>query len=136
MGLIIPPRLPKWRGLLSNYLIEVDGVAFRPGKHDCALFCAGAVRAMTGFDAAKGWRGYRTLKEGGKRLQQAGYESWWDMIADRECDTSQLNIGDVALVEQDEELAGGICIGSHIAVLAPSGRTSVRLGQSVRAFKI
>lgn len=134
MGLDIPARLPGWRKALTAYLAQVDGVKFRPGKHDCALFCAGAVKAMTGFDGARGWRGYRTLNEGQKRLASDGFAEWWDMLADRE--TKEVRIGDVAVVKHDDALAGGICLGSQIAVVTPAGRGLVPYGQIIRGYRI
>lgn len=136
MGLNIPVRRPDWRKTLIDYLVEVDSAPFRPGKHDCALFCSGAVRAMTGHDCARGWRGYRTLKAGQKKLAENGIKDWWDMLDDRACEASQMRLGDIAVVEHEGALAGGVCLGANIAVVTPSGRGLVQLSCAVKGFHI
>jgi len=58
-------RLPDWRPRLVSFVNSVRARPFAYGTHDCALFAAGAVEAMTGVDLAKDWRGaYSSLKEG------------------------------------------------------------------------
>lgn len=136
MGLTIPPRRSDWRAKLTGYVLSAEGQGFRPGKLDCALFCAGAVEAMTGFDGARGWRGYRTLSEGQKRLVKAGFNDWWDMIADREIGADRVGIGDIALVPAGDELAAGICMGVDVVVVGPDGRGLVRADQIKRGFRV
>lgn len=136
MGLNIPPRLPQWRRYLTQYLSEVSQTKFDFGSHDCALFCAGAVRSMTGFDAAEGWRGYATLREGKELLRDAGVTDWWDLIADRECAPMAVGIGDIALVMSGGELAGGVCLGRSVCVLGADSTGLVRHSQIERGYKI
>ncbi|WP_405116505.1 DUF6950 family protein [Phaeobacter sp. BS23] len=45
-------RHSQWRSNLCGFLASVSRQKFRPGSHDCALFAAGAVQAMTGADLA------------------------------------------------------------------------------------
>lgn len=136
MGLIIPDRLPDWRTRLTKYLAGVYGVKFRPGKMDCALFCAGGVEAMTGFDAARGWRGYRTLSEGRKRLSEEGFDEWWDMIADRKCEVSALRVGDLAVIPTGDDFAVGFCMGARINAVGPRGMGVLRLSDAVQGYRI
>lgn len=136
MGLIIPKRKPDWRSRLTGYLAAHSATPFKPGKFDCALFCAGAVQAMTGFDAARGWRGYRTLDAGFRKLESAGFENWWDMLAGRECDPASLLIGDVAIVKHGDVLAGGICAGATIRICTPTGQGMVPRSAAVKGYRI
>lgn len=53
-------RLPDWRARLMAYLEEAKTRPFRYGVHDCGLFAAGAVEAMTGRDVAGAVRGTYT----------------------------------------------------------------------------
>lgn len=131
-------RLPDWRGRLAAYLDETARTAFRPGKHDCALFAAGAVHAMTGTDHAKGWRGYRTLAEGRKRLAEKGYADHIALIADtlEEIPPSLAAAGDLAIVEGDDDAALGVVLGEMISVLRPDGRGLVPLTDAKRAFRV
>ena len=76
-------RRADWRPRLTEYLARVAGARFRPGQHDCALFAAGAVEAMTGHDPAAEWRGtYRTLEEGRVVLAGQGYADQVGLVAD------------------------------------------------------
>lgn len=58
-------RLLDWRQRLDRYL---EGAAHLPtcaGRHDCAIFAAGAVEAQTGVDFAREFRGrYRSYRQG------------------------------------------------------------------------
>ena len=67
-------RLDDWHARLAAYVYEAGRTPFAYGAHDCALFAAGAVAAMTGTDLASDWRGrYRTLAGGLKAVKRAGH---------------------------------------------------------------
>ena len=70
-------KLPDWEPRIAAYL---DACATRPfayGAHDCCLFGAGAIEALTGHDAGKPWRGkYRTEAGAAKALKRR----WFDDI--------------------------------------------------------
>ena len=67
------PRLSNWTAPLIEYLAAAARRPFKPGHHDCALFAAGAVAAMTGTDFAAQWRGrYTTLRGGLRVIRRAG----------------------------------------------------------------
>ena len=50
-------RVSDWEDRLRTYLDRVTEERFVWGAHDCALFCAGAVKAMTETDPAAAFRG-------------------------------------------------------------------------------
>ena len=131
-------RLHDWRGRLAAYLDQTARLPFAPGRHDCALFAAGAVEAMTGIDHAKGWRGYRTLKAGRKKLAEAGYADHIALIADKldEIPPAFAAAGDLAVVDGDEDAALGVVLGEMVAVLRPDGRGLVPLTEAKRAFRV
>lgn len=54
-------RFADWETRLGEYLESVRHTPHHYGRHDCALHCANAVRAMTGEDIAALFRGrYRS----------------------------------------------------------------------------
>lgn len=57
-------RAADWEDRLRTYLDRVAEDPFRWGQHDCALFAAGAIKAMTGFDPAADLRGTYSTKTG------------------------------------------------------------------------
>ncbi|NRB19956.1 MAG: hypothetical protein HRU33_21015 [Rhodobacteraceae bacterium] len=138
--LTITARLPDWRPRLSAYLAENGARAFRPGFHDCALFAAGAVEAMTGTDAAAQWRGtYRSLEDGQSLLQRAGYSDHVALVAAylSEVHPSQAAVGDLAaLPGSDGRPALGVVQGASVYVLQPSGMALVNRLQIERAFRV
>lgn len=132
-------RTKGWQKRLIAYLDATHRKPMRPGKHDCALFAAGAVEAMTGVDLARGWRGYRTFNEGRKFLEKAGHASIADMIAAHlaEIDPDHALPGDVMIVDGvDGADATGILQGDFIYTAGPRGRVLVRREDALRAFRV
>ena len=132
-------RRPDWREALTAYLIETAGVPFAEGQNDCALFAAGAVKAMTGQDFARGFRGYRTTKGGLKKLMAKGFEDHVALAASvlEEIPPAFAQVGDVAVVPGDDGTdALGIVQGEMIYVSAPTGRALVPLTSATRAFRV
>ncbi len=131
-------RLPDWRVRLTDYLNRVARLRFRPGRHDCALFAAGAVQAMTGIDPARGWRGYRTLNEGRLKLERLGYgdhialaEAWLPEVP-----PSFGREGDIAVLDGDIDQSLGVVQGARIYVLRPGGLGLVSLTEAQRMFRV
>ena len=58
-------RLHDWEHRLTRYVTEVACTGFAHGSHDCALFAAGAVEAITGIDPGARWRGRYSSFKGG-----------------------------------------------------------------------
>ena len=57
---------------LPTYLKRVSNRRFRWGRHDCALFVADAVRAISDWDPAERWRGYTTKREALRIIDEMG----------------------------------------------------------------
>lgn len=130
-------RLPNWRARLTAYVMRSASTPFRPGQHDCALFAAGAVEAMTGIDPAADFRGtYRTLAEGRARMNELGHGDHIEMAARMlpEVPPIMAQIGDLAVVEGE---ALGVVQGPMIYVLRPRGGLGlVSLTAGERAFRV
>lgn len=134
-----PPRLPDWRSRLSAYLAETAREGFRFGSNDCALFSAGAVRAMTGHDPAAPWRGtYTTLEGGLKRMRKAGFQDHIALVANEfaTCAPAFAQVGDIALIETPEGPALGIITGETIACLGPRGLGHLPREAATRAWTV
>lgn len=140
-------RYPDWRGRLLTYLGACARTPFAPGAHDCALFAAGAVAAMTGTDLAAGWRGrYGSLADGLLALRAAGYPDQVALTAahlpewldeDGAPWPMRAGVGDVAVVDGDGGWpALGIVQGPGIYVLQPDGLATLPLTLARRAFLV
>ncbi|MBH0112704.1 hypothetical protein I5E68_07035 [Novosphingobium sp. YJ-S2-02] len=104
-------RLPDWEQRLSAYLAPLlNGVTYRYGTMDCALFSAGAVLAMTGVDLAADFRGRYTTATGStralKRYGAGDLRATIDtMLPERP--VAYARRGDLVM----DECAVGVCIG-------------------------
>jgi hypothetical protein len=132
-------RTPDWKIHLITYLGDAARKPFKPGTHDCALFSAGAVRAMTGVDLAADWRGrYRTLKGGYKALQKAGFKDHIALAASVFADipTSFAGPGDLAVIPSPDGPVLGVVQGEGVYVLTMERLGLVPMSQAIRAFRV
>jgi hypothetical protein len=121
-----------------RYVLKFREVAFRPGRHDCALFAAGWVAECGGPDLARGFRSkYRSLESGRDRLREMGHEDEVAYAAAhlREVPRLMAQSGDVAVVERAGERGFGIVVGEVIQCLRPDGLGHVRLDEAQRVFR-
>ena len=120
MRLPAPMRLPDWKPRLIAYLQDAARRPFEMGTHDCCLFAAGAVQAMTGDDPAAPWRGrYTTLEGGLKLVRKAGFKGY---VAMAEAQFAAVHVslaspGDLAVIDTDDGPALGVVQGEGIYVL-------------------
>ena len=114
-------RLYNWESRLSAYAARVAREGFAWGRHDCALFAAGAVEAVTGTDPAAAWRGqYRTRAGGMRLIRAAGFadhvaaaESWFPRL-----DHGMHLPGDLAVFPAADKLGAlGVVMGELAYVL-------------------
>jgi hypothetical protein len=133
-------RLPDWKARLTEYVATCARTPYALGQHDCALFAAGAVEAVSGVDPAAAWRGRYQTKEGGLRvLKRAGVT---DHIAATAAALPEIApafaaAGDVACVmdEASGGLALGVVQGELVYVLRPDGLGLVPRSTMTRAFR-
>lgn len=132
-------RYTDWRPRLIEYLGEASRLPFVEGEHDCALFLAKGVRAMTGQDYAAPYRGRYTTTKGGIRiLRKAGFDDHIALAAHHlpERPVAMARAGDGAVVPTDEGPALGIVQGEGVYVLGPDGMGVVPLTTAIRAFEV
>ena len=132
-----PPgrKLPGWRKRLTDFLREHHARPFAPGRWDCAIWAAGAVEAMTGEDHLRGFRGYRTIAEGKRKLQAKGFDDHVAYVASLlpEVPPAFAQPGDVAV------LAGqslGIVQGANVYVFGVNGFGTLPFTVIERAFRV
>lgn len=132
-------RLPDWRSRLTYYLSEVSHRPFQPGQHDCALFFAGAVQAMTGEDYAAPYRGrYTTLRGGLRILRKDGFADHIALAAHHlpEIAPAFAWPGDGMVVDTDDGPALGVCQGRAVYLLGPNGGGLTSILSARRAFRV
>lgn len=132
-------RVDNWPSELINYLAASARLPFEMGKHDCALFAADAIKAMTGEDPAAVWRGRYTTMLGGLRvLRKEGYQDHVDLVTKRltEKPVALACPGDLAVVPTADGPALGIVQGESIYVLRLEGLALVPLTAATRMFEV
>jgi hypothetical protein len=131
-------RLPEWRENLHAYLVASHTHKLVPGKYDCALDAATAVKAMTGKDFARGFRGYRTFAEGIRKLRAKGFRDHVALASSIfvPIPWSQAKVGDLAIIPTPEGDALGVVIGDKISVFGPGGRGTVPLHTAISALRV
>ena len=132
-----PPgqKLPGWRNRLTAFLRDNHARPVAPGRWDCAIWAAGAVEAMTGEDHLRGFRGYRSIAEGKRRLQARGFADHVAYVAAHmpEVPPAFAQPGDVAV------LAGqslGIVQGAQVYVFGVNGFGTLPVTVIERAFRV
>lgn len=125
--------------LLREYLYGHRGRALRPGKHDCALFAAGWVKACSGRDLAADWVGrYGSFEEGQALLEGAGHADHVDLAAHHLEELPgwmAARVGDIAVMEEAGHLAFGIVGGAYVHVLGLRGLDILPLSRAIRLFR-
>jgi len=132
-------RLPDWRPRLQAYLRDVANRPFAYGSHDCALFAAGAVAAITGADLAAEYRGlYTSLKGGLKLLDRDGIADHVAFLRGRfdEIAPAFAAVGDIAVIGEIGTQALGIFDGEQIFVLREEGLGLVPRAAATLAFRV
>lgn len=132
-------RLPDWRTRLTVYMLAHADSSFAFGRHDCGLFAAGAIEAMTGTDPGAPYRGgYESFKGALKRLRRAGHADHVALAGTLypEIAPAFARPGDLAAVGTAEGPALGIVQGEHVYLAGETGLRLVPLTDAVRAWRI
>ena len=75
-------RFDHWPSLLSAYLESRRTVPFRYGSHDCCLFAADAILAITGIDPAASFRNrYQSAFGATRRMRETCAQATVDRLA-------------------------------------------------------
>ena len=132
-------RLPDWKPRLTAYLIVCARKPFEEGVHDCALFAAAAVAAVTGADPAAAFRGrYQTTKAGVQLLRRAGFADHVALAESLfvEVHPAFATPGDLAVVAAEDGPALGIVQGEAIYLLTRQGLGLTPIAQALRILKV
>lgn len=114
-------RHPDWENRLTDYLISVREKPHAYGSHDCVLFCANAVRALTGKDFARGHRRkYRSQASAVRHLKRLGFSSFAELISSHfeEVPPSFAHRGDIVM---GDDGIPGIAMGEFAFFVGQEG---------------
>lgn len=123
-------RFEDWPQRLDDFLRAAQGRLFTWGEHDCALFAADAVLAITGEDHAAAFRGrYSTARGALRALKVYGQGTLEATVAARlgpvVINPRGLQRGDIAAFGDSGEFGCGLGVvdlsGRHFVALSPVG---------------
>jgi hypothetical protein len=132
-------RLPDWRPRLADYIAATRRRPFKYGEQDCAMFAAGAVRAMTGHDPLGDLSlDYSTYPGGIRVLRRQGHA---DHIALArallpEIPVAEARMGDLAVLPGHGGEALGLVGGATVLAPGEDGLRVAPLTDATTAFKV
>lgn len=131
-------RVPDWPQRLAAAVEAARLQPFDWGRHDCALWAADVVLALTGEDHGAAFRGqYRSRGGAAFVIARAGGLA---AIATRALGApvpiTQAQRGDVCLLDCEFGPALGICIGDRVAFTGPPGLVLVPLLECAQAWHV
>lgn len=112
-------RYVDWPVRLQQCVLEWSDVPFEYGRHDCALWAAAAVKAMTGVDLADGLRDYDSEEDGLALVRAHGFADHVDVFRQSLPTAERIKVGDLAVVERDGRVAVGVAQARGIYVMLP-----------------
>lgn len=109
-------RRNDWEQALSDYLAGHREAVFAWGRMDCALFAAGAVKAMTGTDPLAGAGRWKSQAGAARAIRRAGFASLEQGVSSllQPVEPVFAMRGDLVMAEG----ALGICAGAQAWFLA------------------
>lgn len=136
----LKPRLQDWPERLAALVEARREVPFAWGSHDCALFMADAVAAVTGEDPAAAFRGYTTEAEAEEILGAEGLEG---VVARAlaefgcgDCPPALAQRGDVALALLGNQPTMVVVLGEVLAGPGPRGLVFLPSARIQRAWSV
>lgn len=135
-------RRDDWRARLAAEMDRQRRTPFAWGEHDCAIgFAAEIVKAITGKDLARGYRGkYRTPAGAARLLRNAGAATLGDFISGflPEIPPSFAQVGDLGVVAADGPVGQALCMfdASGLIVMTEEGHGRRPREHAVRAFRV
>lgn len=132
-------RSPDWQLKFADATREAHSKRFKWGEHDCCLWVADCVLAITGKDFAVTWRGKYSDEQGAYELIKSG-ESLTKMVSSvlglEPVHPNFGNVGDVALVFTGGKEALAICNGSSVLIPSRTRMVSLPMTSVKKIWKI
>lgn len=126
-------RLEDWPLRLNAVIEAAAGRPFSWGEHDCCLFAADCVKAITGTDPMADVRGtYATEEEAGQLLAEAPLRARLSALFGGAVPITLARRGDLLLFKD----ALGVCLGERGAFVGPEGVSFVPVSCCLDAWRV
>ena len=131
-------RIEGWEQRFHAKFTEAQGREFQWGKHDCVLFAADIVEALTGIDHAAEFRGRYRTPRGALRIV-GNLETFPDQYFKR-IPVTRAQRGDLVFVDGDNPFGGSLGVvapgGVQIATAGENGLDLVSIRRGSAAWKV
>ena len=133
-------RLPGWEQRLMACVRRAMDRPFEWGEHDCALFAADCVEAITGEDLAEEFRGRYMDRKGSLKVLRACGEGDLQATVTRllgePSDPKTARRGDLVLVRTPTGPAIAVCVGLEAVAPGRHGLTRTPMGAWRLAWRV
>jgi hypothetical protein len=133
-------RLKTWTSRFAALVESARARPFEWGSHDCCLWGADAVQALTGHDPGAQWRGtYDDAKGALRLLESLGGIEQVAALAGPEIPVLMATSGDAAVIDagaEDGSLSIGICGGDHWLVVGETGLLRFPFDAARRTWRV
>jgi hypothetical protein len=131
-------RLHNWQIRYADLCRARKATPFAWGAHDCCLWAADVVEALTGVDHAATWRGTYDTASAAARLvaELGGVQAIATGALGAAVSTRMAGVGDLVLIEQDGREMLGVCNGVEALVVGPSGLEPVGMQAAHAAWRV
>ena len=133
-------RVVGWESKMAGAVNAALDTPFSWGKHDCVMFAADIVHAITGYDFAEPIRGGYDSEESAKRLIGDNYghgiRAYMGWMMGAEIPANEAGRGDVVAVNMLGELCLGICAGDKCVCVGVKGFFHISMRHAITAWKV
>lgn len=134
-------RVMNWPSALADYIAACMAKKFNYGEFDCAQFCAGAIKAITGADLLPMFSEYSTTDEARAIADSFdGMAGIADSVLGERVEKAFAQRGDIVLIESNSQdgfaHAFGVCVGATLLTTAANGLRSVPMSQALCAWRV
>lgn len=131
-------RLPDWQARFAALCEARRTAPFAWGTHDCCLWAADAVQALTGRDFAASYRGRYDDAKGAADLlvHDGGVGAIASAALGAPVPVALAAVGDVVLVQQGGRKALAVCNSSVALAVGPHGLVPVGMESALAAWKV
>lgn len=109
-------RFPDWQDRLAAVVAQ-SRRPFAYGAHDCCLFAAACVKAITGTDYAADFRPYDRRRAAEIIGRHGGLAGLMDALLGPRQPRNAAREGDIALVRPRRREAVGVVVGTHVVLI-------------------
>jgi hypothetical protein len=124
-----------WPSILFEEIEKARTAPFSWSQHNCAIWCADVVLAMTGTDYAAPFRARVKTEKSARRFLKT--KSLKALVSEQlqEIPVKMAQRGDVVLMIQNEIEILGICLGEHAAFINKQGLAFFPIDSMTNAWR-